>query len=88
MQDLMILFIGKVQVFAYNRAVFPDLFGFGFFFRQVKQPEDLITCSHSIHRNMKKRTQHPHRQKEVRRKQNDQQAAGHGNISCPILRDR
>ena len=74
-EDLPVRGVGEMQIFAFDRAIRRNGLGFLLGFRQIQQPEDLVTCRHAVHGNMEEASQHPHGQEKVRCQQNDEDAA-------------
>ena len=48
-------------------------------FRKIQQAEDLVAGRHAVHGDVEKGAELPHGEEEIRRQQDNQQAAGEGN---------
>ena len=85
MEDLPVRLIGKVQIPAPDGAVGGHTIRFLLCLRQIQKAEYLITCRHAVHSDMEKGAEEPHGDEEIRREQDDEQAAGECDVSCRKL---
>ena len=74
-QDLPLLFIGKMHVFQLD-ADAPDALRFLVRFRLAQEFEDLIAGRHAVHGHMEIASQPPHGQEEIRREQDHEHHIG------------
>ena len=74
-QDVPPLPIGEAHPLAAQGAVLGHRLAAPFLLRQVQQPEDFLAGCHAVHGDVEERAQQPHGQKEIRRKDKQQQAA-------------
>ena len=88
MEHLPIRLVGKTEVPTSEGSLLGDIPLRHGCLRQVQQPENFLTGRHAIHGDVEVGTQQPHRQEEIRRQYNDQQALCQGHLPAPILGHR
>ena len=87
LKDLTILLIGKMHILERNiQAAIRQSLLSGFRLREIQDPKDLVTGSHTVHGNMEKGAQEPERQEKFTGQKHNAESSGKAQVSMKKLR--